>query len=289
MDKKPLNYFTFGTMLIASLSLGACQRENPDERAYLERMAAAHQKDAPGPNAGGSTLGIVKSMSVSTVTYAKVAGKSINGYFARPADTQTPVPGIILIHEWWGLNENMRRMAEVLAAEGYAALAVDLYGGETARTPESAKKLMETAMTHPAPIEENLRQAVDFLKKRGSVKVGVAGWSFGGGWALKTAINMSEKIHALTIYYGQPVQDSKTLATLNMPILGIFAERDQSISLREVNQFTSTLKTLGKSADIRIYPNVEHAFANPSGEHYSPREAADAWSVTLAFLNRALH
>lgn len=288
MEPLRVRAHTFAAALLCGTVLSACHQESAeDSRPYVARVTAAHQDDLPTSNVDPAVMNSVKSIAASNVIYASILGKPVTGFLARPTGSQT-YPGVMLIHEWWGLNENMRRQAEMLAAEGYAVLAVDLYGGQTARTPDAAKALMSAAMAHPAPIEDNLRQAYEFLKKRGSGKIGVVGWCFGGGWALKTALNMAEKINALTIYYGQLVQDRKALATLKMPILGIFAEQDPTVPLREVNQFSTTLKSLGKNAVIRIYPNVDHAFANPSGEHYSPRAAADAWGVTLAFLNKSL-
>lgn len=277
------------TLLVLTVcTLQACSSDTSDSSAkYTEQVAQAHAGDTPRSNV--TPVSDVNSLSTSQVDYATIDGKTISGYLARPADAPANIPGILLIHEWWGLNDNIKRTAEILAAEGYAALAVDLYGGRTAENADSAKQLMQEAMAHGAASEENLRQAYGYLNRQGSARVGVIGWCFGGGVALRTALNMAEKINALAIYYGPLVLDRKALASLRMPVLGIFAAQDQTIPVKDVNQFASTLKALNKDLDIRIYPDVEHAFANPSGEHYAPKPAADAWEATLTFFNRALH
>jgi carboxymethylenebutenolidase len=165
---------------------------------------------------------------------------------------------------------------------------VDLYEGVSAETPEKARELMSAAASKTSALEENLKQAYAFLDSKGAPKIGVAGWCFGGAWALKTALLLPKEIDALTIYYGRLVQDRQALAALKMPILGIFAERDQGIPVSEVRQFESSLEALGKPAQIIVYPDVDHAFANPSGGAYAPEAAADAWEKTLAFFQAHL-
>ena len=284
----------FGWLYLATtlaVNLSGCDAREDTRAAdeeFVKRMAAEHKKDLPTPNLSAVVGGGVKSLNTATVHYATIGGKTISGYLAEPDGAVAHPPAVILIHEWWGLNDNLKRVADNLAARGFTALAVDLYEGASAETPEKARELMAAAASRTTALEDNLRQAYTFLSSKGAPKIGVAGWCFGGGWALKTALLFPEEIDALTIYYGHLVQDRKSLATLKMPILGIFAERDQGIPVSEVRQFESSLKALGKPAQIHIYSGVDHAFANPSGERYAPEAAADAWEKTLAFFQAHL-
>lgn len=278
---------------LVALTLTACGGEvpssenGPDE--YADRMAAEHADDVP--TAGlASTEGTEDApVSSETVTYATVAGKAVRGYLARPEGTtaESGLPGIIVIHEWWGLNDNVETMARMLARQGYVALAVDLYGGKSAETPAGARTLMSSVDESAA--EDNLRQAYAYLAKDWSApRVGVIGWCFGGGWSLRAALLLSEKIDATVIYYGRLVTERDRLATLDMPILGIFGAEDQGIPVEGVREFESTLKELGKPVTIHVYEGAGHAFANPSGQRYRPEAAKDAWQKTVAFFAQHL-
>ncbi len=269
------------------LSLAACTDRSDD---YGDAMSREHADDRPTPTAL-STPPDAGDVTTEQVVYATVDGRRIIGYLARPAEAEPneELPGIIVIHEWWGLNDNIRAMAEKLAAEGYAALAVDLYGGEVAETPEQARSLMSDAMGREDALTSNLTQAYAFVKKQQDAPaVGVIGWCFGGGWSLRTALALPDSIDAAVIYYGQLVTDPDRLATLDMPILGIFGAEDQGIPVSQVRTFEQRLDSLGANAEIEIYEGAGHAFANPSGERYVPKAAEDAWQKTLAFFGRYL-
>lgn len=270
-------------ILSFSLLLAACGGGEMSDDEYAERMAREHQEDSPVPGAAGSAE--LVEVAGESVGYAAVDGTTVNGYLALPSEEALGVPGIIVIHEWWGLNRNMRTMADRLASEGYAALAVDLYGGEVAEAPERARELMQRAMQDPAEAEENLRQAYTYLEERlQAPRIGVIGWCFGGGWSLQTALLMPEKIDAAVIYYGRLVTDPEQLDKLEMPILGIFGAEDEGIPVESVREFQSQLQELGKDATIEIYEGADHAFANPSGERFQAAAAADAWKNTVEFL-----
>jgi carboxymethylenebutenolidase len=118
--------------------------------------------------------------------------------------------------------------------------------------------------------------------------VGSIGWCFGGGWSLTTALLLPGQLDAAVIYYGHLVTDPQRLATLDIPILGLFGEQDQGIPLDGVRAFEGALKELGKDAKILVYPGADHAFANPSGRNYQPETAEKAWLETTAFLERTL-
>ncbi len=198
-------------------------------------------------------------------------------------------PALILIHEWWGLNDSIKGLAEEFAANGYAAFAVDLYRGQAADEPMKAHELMRGLPDDRAL--QDLETAAAYLRVHPQVdgaKIGVIGWCMGGGFALKLAIAESQ-IKAAVVYYGKLVTDKEQLAKLNAPLLGIFGADDGGISADSVNEFEFRLLQLGKRADIRIYPHAGHAFANPENKDgYRPEAAEDAWRRTLAFFRANL-
>jgi len=209
--------------------------------------------------------------------------KSI-GFLARPVSEES-FPGVVMIHEWWGLNENIKEMAKKLASHGYVVLAVDLYGGQVATTSDEARNLMMSFDKNDGI--KNMNSAVLYIEGHYSpVKIGSLGWCFGGGQSLNLALN--NKLDATVIYYGSLVTDTKTLSTITWPVLGIFAELDKGIPVSTVHDFENSLNQLKIKNEIIIYPGVDHAFANPSGSSYAPNASQDAWQKTLDFLNSNL-
>jgi len=276
-------------LMALSLSCPALQAESLTDTGYLAAMAAMHADDAPLPSAIVVEEPRVPVTGVDVV-YATVSGKPVHGYLSRPADARGPLPGIIVIHEWWGLNDNIRRTADRLAGEGYETLAVDLYGGQAATTPDASKQLMMAVMSDPGSAKDNLRQAYAYLHDHEqSPKMGVIGWCFGGGWALQTALMLPDKLDAVVMYYGQPVTDVAQLAKLTMHLLGFFGEEDKGITVADVRAFQQALKEAKVDAEIREYPHAGHAFANPSGEHYQKDAAQDSWTRTVRFFDARLH
>jgi carboxymethylenebutenolidase len=253
---------------------------------YASDMAREHKGDTPVANAASETKPAAEVDS-RMVTYATVKGTEAKGYLAEPKGAEGPLPGIIVIHEWWGLNDNIRSMTDQLAGQGYRALAVDLYDGKNASTPDEAQTLMRAAMEKSADLTENLMQAYAYLSDKGQ-KVGTIGWCFGGGWSLATALALPDQIDATVIYYGRLVSDRKELEKLQMPILGFFGADDTGIPVDAVHAFDDALHSLGKDATITIYDGAAHAFANPSGTGYRPEPAKDAWAKTLAFFAKNL-
>ena len=208
-----------------------------------------------------------------------------NGYLAQP-DTAGSFPEIIMIHEILGVNENIKDMAEKLASQGYVVLAVDLYDGHVALTIDEARELR--ASFEQQYWNDNMNAAVAYLKENfGPQMIGSIGWCFGGGQSLNLALN-NDDIDATVIYYGQLVTDKEALAKINWPILGIFAALDQGITPEQVKEFESSLDELEIKNEIHIYPDVNHAFANPSGDRYAPDAAKDAWEKTLTFFEANL-
>jgi carboxymethylenebutenolidase len=243
---------------------------------YADAMAREHAGDTPVAAAAGGPA--AQGVRGEPVEYGE-----FGGYLARPA--APPRAALIVIHEWWGLNDNIREMARRLAAEGYLALAVDLYDGGVADTDEEARALMSAATASPERIDAHLVAAFRWLEaQEGVERVGSIGWCFGGAYSLQTALLLPDELDAAIIYYGRLETDAARLARLQMPILGIFGGRDRGIPLESVLEFESRLQALGKTAEIVVYDEADHAFANPSGTRYDPEAAADAWRRTLAFL-----
>jgi carboxymethylenebutenolidase len=202
-------------------------------------------------------------------------------------------PAVVMIHEWWGLNQNIKDMAETLAKEGYVVLAVDLYNGQVANTPDTAQNLVSRVRDNPSESINNLQHAVKYLASLENVnssKIASLGWCFGGGQSLQLALNTEPEypLAATVIYYGNLVSDQESLSKIKWPVLGIFGDQDQSISVESVKQFEDTLNANGITNEIYIYKGVGHAFANPSGDNYAPKETQDAWEKTLSFLKKYL-
>ena len=286
----------FGLALVIFLGIllwGGCQSlssvsesNTPDS---VTQMWRSHQQDIP---ISSPIIVVEPSQPVETksVTYGNLNNQELVGYLARPTEAEEPLPGLIVIHEWWGLNENIKMMTERLAGEGYVALAVDLYGGKVGETPEQARELVTAARNNEQQLNNNISQAYQYLEKeQNAPEIGSIGWCFGGTWSLNTALLFPKELDAAVIYYGGGIETNPNqLKPLEMPILGIFGELDNNPSVETVRQFETALKNLGKSPEIYIYENADHAFANPSGHRYNAEAAEDAWKKTITFLNQHL-
>lgn len=289
-------------LLIAALLLAACGDAPADDAsaaaradtAYADRMAEEHAGDST--NATGTAREPATPVESEMVNY----GPEAPGYMAYPAQPDSvleargggnQLPGLIVVHEWWGLNDNIRAAARRLAGEGYRVLAVDLYGGQVAETPDEARSIMQAAMGDEDALVSNMQSAHQYLSgEQQAPRVGVMGWCFGGGMALQAGLAMPSDLDALVIYYGRIQGTSRAqLQPLEMPILGVFGEEDGGIPADSVRAFEQTLADLGKDARVEIYPDAGHAFANPTGQNYVPGAAADAWDQTTAFLEENLY
>lgn len=204
--------------------------------------------------------------------------ENYKGFLARPDDGKN-YPGVIMIHEWWGLNQNIKDKAKELAGEGYIVLAVDLFGG-VATTPEEARKQTQELNQDEALI--NMQAGINFLKKENITKIASLGWCFGGGQSLQLAVN--ENLDATVIYYGTLIEDKNLLQNINSPVLGIFGDQDAQIPVDKVKNFENNLNELEILNNIYVYEGVGHAFANPTGQNYAPDETRDSWDKTLKFL-----
>lgn len=212
------------------------------------------------------------------------SGRTAMGVIAMPA--VTPAPAVLLVHEWWGLNDQIKSVAAELAKLGYIALAVDMYGGKTASDGAGAKALMNGVSEEGGT--EELVALIDFLKHsdKSTGKVGTIGWCFGGGWSLNASI--ATPVDATVIYYGRCTKTPEQLATLNSPVLGHFGTLDKNINAEMVHGFEAAMAKAGKT-DLQVnWYEANHAFANPTGSRYDEADANLAWERTLAFFNTHL-
>lgn len=285
-----------GALLASFLLLTACEKsadvtseeEKAAGRENVEAMSREHAGDSTDPSPAAEIEPARAVISDPRMAYAEVGDELVYGYFSAPSDVFEPLPAIIVIHEWWGLNDNVRAMADRLAGEGYMVLAIDLYSGETADSPAGARALMLQVVEDPGPAKDNIRGAYEFLKTAGAPRIGSLGWCFGGGWSLGAAQLFPDDLDATVMYYGQVTDDEEKLRPINTPILGLFAADDTGIKVESVEAFGAALERLRKDHEIHVYPGVGHAFANPTGSNYDPEAATDAWAKTLEFLGRHL-
>jgi carboxymethylenebutenolidase len=196
-----------------------------------------------------------------------------------------PFPAIVVIHEWWGLNDWVKEQASKLSDQGYVALAIDLYRGKVATTPDEAHELMRGVPEDRAA--RDLRAAMEFLKSQSNVKkdrIASIGWCMGGGYSLDVALQ-EPTLRATVINYGHLASDSESLKKINASILGLFGGQDRGIPPADVKKFEQSLKQMGKKVEVVIYPDAGHAFENPNNKDgYRPDDAADAWKRTVNFL-----
>ena len=212
------------------------------------------------------------------------------GYLAVPKGPG-PFPALIIIHEWNGLVDRVRQVADAFAEHGYVTLAADLYRGRTGSGPEENRRLAtETRGNMPAVIA-NLNAAQAFLRVRPDVsgKIGVMGWCFGGGVALSYALG-GEHHDATAMFYGSLVTDPAELKKLNHPIYGTFAGLDQGIPPDQVRRFAAVLDSIGIRNDIHVYDPVPHGFWLYVDQDRAVREgpARDAWSRLMRYLAQTL-
>jgi carboxymethylenebutenolidase len=244
-----------------------------------------HGEPSPGTATSPPQVPLIEQ----DIAYGESATRNLVGFLAMPADATEPLPGIIAIHDASGLTDDIKVTARQLAARGYVVLAVDLFGGVRANTPEEAQPLLKALITDPDAARTNLKLAYEYLDKYAlAPKIGTIGWSLGGGWSLQTALMLPDQIDAVVMYYGQIVNRESALDTLKMPILGFFGGLDESVAVRDVQYFRSTLSSLGKPAEIVIYSGARQGFASPQSANYDAKAAAESWEKTTAFLEQSL-
>jgi len=212
-------------------------------------------------------------------------GLKVNAFIARPDDVEK-APAVIIVHEWWGLNQHIEDVAGRFADEGFIAVAVDLYNSKTTKDAQEASKLMGALKQ-----EDGLARLQVVLKRLRAMpevtSVGVTGFCMGGTYALLLACNA--KVEAAAPFYGDVPVDTTVIGKLSCPILFIGAEKDQWITVEKMNRLETALKQYGKEGEVRIYKGADHAFFNDTRpEVYSRADSEDAWKRVIEFFNRHL-
>ena len=269
------------------LALAACTGSPPGDGADQGTRATSTSTSAEElPPAIIGQGGVLKGVDLRYVD-----GDTLTtGYLAVPAGAG-PFPALVIIHEWNGLHDRVRQLADDFAAEGYATLAADLFQGRTGANRDENMALVREAQSDPAKTIANLNAAVAYLKARPDVtgRVGAMGWCFGGGVALSFGLD-GDNHEATAIFYGRLVDDPQALARLDHEVYGTFAALDSGPSPESVAAFESALRTAGVEHDLHIYDDVNHGFwlrvDEDSGTRAAP--AADAWRRLKSYLDRTL-
>ncbi|HSD29653.1 MAG TPA: dienelactone hydrolase family protein [Vicinamibacteria bacterium] len=233
------------------------------------------------------------SAGAATATEQMISFKSgaeqASGLLVTP-EGKGPYPALVVVQEWWGLDDWVKDQARALAKEGYVALAVDLYRGKVTAKQEEAHQLMMG--TPPERALRDLQAGVAYLQSHPAVRkdrIGAIGWCMGGGYTLQLA-TVEPKLAAAVAYYGLPPTDPAKIAATQAPVLGNYGAEDKGPSAEQVRAFEAAMKKAGKAVDIKIYPGAGHAFANVNNPWggYRKEAAADAWARTTAFLAKHL-
>jgi len=235
------------------------------------------------------TLTAVYTLAIDSKTVSYKSGdETVQGVLYTPAG-KGPFPAIIVIHEWWGLNDWVKEQAAKLADQGYVVLAVDLYRGKVAENSDVAHELSRGLPEDRA--KRDLHAAFEFLASQPNVnqnRIGAIGWCMGGGYSLEVALQ-EPALAAAVINYGRLATDPAALQKINAPIFGSFGGQDRGIPPDAVHRFEATMKQLNKKVDLKIYDDAGHAFENPNNKDgYREADARDAWKRTVDFLAATL-
>ena len=245
-----------------------------------------------------ATTLVLLSLGIAVFALAQIGGKMVefpsgsekaSGYLATPAASTGRKPAVVVIQEWWGLNDWVKQKADELARQGYVALAPDLYHGKVATDADTAHQLMRGLPEDRAV--RDLKGAVAWLRARNDVnpaRIASIGWCMGGGYSLSLAL-AEPTLSGAVIYYGRLVTDDAAIRSLKPQLLGNFGGKDQGIPPDSVREFEGKAKAAGKSVDFKIYPESGHGFASqPDSKGYRPDDARDADARAAAFLAKVL-
>jgi carboxymethylenebutenolidase len=237
------------------------------------------------------SAGGYKSAMAKTIDFKRPDGKSVDGYLAEPA--QRNAPGIVVIQEWWGLNDQIKGVADKLAAAGYRALVPDLYRGKVALQAHEAEHLMNNLNFGDAA-GQDVGGAVKYLKASGSPKVAVMGFCMGGALTLLATVNVPD-LDAAVVWYGVPPLEYLDASKIKIPLLGHFAIHDTAFPIAKVDELEQKLRQAGTQFEFHRY-DAKHAFANETADSkklaflkYDAKAAEVAWRRTMDFLSKRLH
>lgn len=264
-----------GSAAAASSLLAACTPRDPESMPeVVEEDAdpeAQEELDAEGPGPGEGGM----------VRYGERDGRVLSGYLALPPDAET-APGVVMLQEWWGLNDHIKDMADRMAAEGFVVLAPDLYDGAVVSEPDEARKLVMELDQEAAVMDVD--DAAAFLLARDDVVpggVGVMGFCMGGRLSLAAGAAVDD-VAAVVAYYGSP-PESEVAAEIGAPVLGLYGGQDDGIPVADVEAMMATIDEAGITNELVVYDEAGHAFANDTRESHDPEAADDAWARTLAW------
>lgn len=278
-------------MLALAFTLVACQSQSGT-------VAAPPQQDQKGMEKFATDKDFHKAHTLRQPDKVQLKGKEIEfavsegkakAYWVAPVEGHKQA--VLMIHEWWGLNDNIRQTADMLNSKaGFGVLAVDLYGGKVATNAEEAGKLM--AAVDQKQASATINAALRLLKSgvAGSApsdKLGTIGFCFGGGWSHKASIMGGSNVQACAVFYGMPTTAPGELERLSAPVLFVWPNKDKWINKSVVDGFKTAMDAAGKSLDIEEY-DADHAFANPSSKSYQEKDSQDAWAKTIKFLMKNL-
>ncbi len=269
-------------MTLAITILASCGGNKAGEAAEEEGMAQ-FADEQEFKDAHDTPEGTDHVAGGEMTTFAAADGTDASAYVLMadsPSDKY-----LLVIHEWWGLNDHIKEEADRLFAEldNVNVMALDMYDGKVATSPDEAGKFMQAVK--PERAEAIVKGAI--AKAGSAAKIGTIGWCFGGGWSLKTSIMAGAQGAGCVIYYGMPVEDAAALAPLQADVLGIFAEEDGWITPDVVNKFEDLAKATGKQVETHQY-KAAHAFANPSNPAFDEAAATEANALALSFLKERL-
>ncbi len=282
------------TALTILAALAACGGAGDEADTGSEAsMSAVESRIAVSPTAAGELPsaivgegGALEGMDLSYVP----GDEETVGYLAVP-EGDGPFPALVIIHEWNGLSDRVRQMADDFAAEGYVTLAADLFQGRTGSNPDENMALVQESMNDMPRVVENLNSAVRYLRGRPDVtgRVGAMGWCFGGGIALSFGLD-GENHEATAIFYGRLVDDPEALRTMDHEVYGTFARLDSGPSPEQVTAFEAAMDAVGLEHDLHIYDDVDHGFWLRVDEDPATRTepALDAWTRLKDYLGRTL-
>jgi carboxymethylenebutenolidase len=242
---------------------------------------AMFANDAAFVSAHAAPLPYKASPTGWMVNFPCADGKSGTGYFVRSQDHPEDV--VIVVHEWWGLNDYIKSESDRIGKElGVSVLAVDLYDGKVATTAEEAGKYVQDVK--PDRASGIIAGAIKYLGT--DSRIATIGWCFGGGWSHQAALLAGKQAVGCVMYYGMPEMDQTKLKGLNCSVLGVFGKKDKWINAKVVSDFQSAMKKAGKRLTVYTY-DADHAFANPSNPNHDEKATADAWKHAATYLRSA--